>query len=102
MTDFSNGSNLGQQEKMTMIGIINVHVSECTNVECPCKDSYELFDVKLNDFHERNLAQMHSDTVFLSHFIRKLFDDTLNKFINSPGIHIAYSFYLFKVMTNVH
>jgi hypothetical protein len=29
MTDFSKGTNIDQQEKMTMIGIINVHVAEC-------------------------------------------------------------------------
>jgi hypothetical protein len=56
----------------------------------------------MNDFKERNLAQMHTDEVFLGHYIKKLFDDALNKFINSPGIHIAYAFYLFKVMKNIH
>jgi hypothetical protein len=56
----------------------------------------------MNDFKERNLGSMHTDEVYLSHFIKKLYDDALNKFINSPGIHISYSFYLFKVMKNIH
>lgn len=29
MTDFSIGTQIDLQEKMTMIGIINVHVAEC-------------------------------------------------------------------------
>jgi hypothetical protein len=29
MTDFTKGVNNDQQEKMTMIGIINLHISEC-------------------------------------------------------------------------
>jgi hypothetical protein len=45
---------------------------------------------------------MHTDEVFLNHFVKKLYDDALNKFINSPNIHIAFSFYLFKVMNNIH
>ena len=61
-----------------------------------------MFDLKRNEFKDRDYHQMHTDEVFLSHFIKKLYDDTLNKFINSPNIHIAYSFYLFKVMNNIH
>lgn len=29
MTDFSRGTQIDMQEKMTMIGIINVHIAEC-------------------------------------------------------------------------
>ena len=29
MTDFSKGTQIDLQEKMTMIGIINVHIAEC-------------------------------------------------------------------------
>lgn len=45
---------------------------------------------------------MHQDEVFLSHYIKKLYDDALNKFITSPSIHISFSFYLFKSMRNIH
>ena len=48
MTDFSKGINKDQTHRMTMIGIINIHVLECQNAECPCKDEYELFDVTTN------------------------------------------------------
>ncbi len=29
MTDFARGTQIDLQEKMTMIGIINVHIAEC-------------------------------------------------------------------------
>ena len=54
MTDYSKGINKDQTHRMTMIGIINIHVLECQNSECPCKDEYELFDVSTNVFTERN------------------------------------------------
>lgn len=54
MTDFSKGTQVDMQEKMTMIGIINVHIAECQNMECPCKDAYELFDLKRNEFKVRD------------------------------------------------
>lgn len=31
-----------------------------------------------------------------------MYDDALNKFINSPGIHIGFAYYLFKAMNNIH
>ncbi len=31
-----------------------------------------------------------------------MYEESLNKFINSPSIHIAFAFYLFKVMKNIH
>lgn len=102
MTDFSKGINNDQTHRMTMIGIINIHVLECQNGECPCKDEYELFDVTTNQFSQRNEAAPHLDEVFLNHFVKRLYEDSLNKFINSPSIHIAFSFYLFKVMRNIH
>lgn len=102
MTDFSKGINKDQTHRMTMIGIINIHVLECQNNECPCKDEYELFDVNTNQFSVRNASAPHLDEVFLNHFIKRLYEESLNKFINSPSIHIAFSFYLFKVMKNIH
>ena len=46
ITDFSRGVHRDSQERMTMIGVINLHITECQNMECPCKESYELFDIK--------------------------------------------------------
>ena len=102
MTDYINNVNSNLSHKVSMVGIINTHILDCTNAECPCKDQYELYDVKRNIFAERNKDAPHNDTVFLNHFVKRLYDDSLAKFVNSPNIHIAYSFYLFKNMKNIH
>lgn len=85
-----------------MIGIVNLHINECQNSDCACKDEYELFDVTTSQFSQRNKLAPHQDETFLNHFIKRLYEDSLNKFINSPSIHIAFAFYLFKVMKNIH
>lgn len=54
ITDFSKGNYQDQTEKMTIVGVINLHIAECQNSECPCKDHNELFDIKTNDFQNRN------------------------------------------------
>ena len=102
ITDFSTNIGHGQSHTMAMIGIINLHVLECHNSECPCKDDYELYDVKRNLFTERSKDAPHKDIVFLNHLVKRYYEDSLTKFINSPSIHIAYSFYLFQNMKNIH
>jgi len=102
MTDFTKGGQKDQAHKMTMIGIVNLHIVECQNSECPCKDEYELYDVTTGTFSFHNRQAPHQDEIFLNHFIKRLYEDSLNKFINSPSIHIAFAFYLFKVMKNIH
>ena len=101
MADYTRGAQ-DQAHNMTMVGIINLHVLECQNAECPCKDDYELYDVATSQFTERNKNSPHLDQVFLNHLIKRLYEDALNKFVNSPSIHIAFAFYLFKNMKNIH
>ena len=103
MSDFSNGVSNGEtSHRTTMIGVINMHIAECQNPECACKDEYELFDIATNRDWERKTEAPHQDEIFLKHFIMRLYEEALNKFINSPSIHIAFSFYQYKVMKNIH
>jgi hypothetical protein len=44
----------------------------------------------------------HQDNIFLSHFYKKLYENALLKFLNSPSMHIAFAYYLFKSMQNIH
>ena len=55
-----------------------------------------------NTFPQRNKQAPHLDDVFLNHLIKRMYEDALNKFVNSPSIHIAFAFYLFKNMKNIH
>jgi hypothetical protein len=70
-------------------------------MDCPCKNDAELFDVTSDQFSDRTMPY-HKDRIFLNHFNKRLYEDSLNKFINSPSLHIAFAFYLFETMKNVH
>ena len=93
MSDYANGVSSEPGHRTSMIGVINMHVAECTNSECACKEEYELFDIASNRDWERKSEAPHLDDIFLKHFIMRLYEESLNKFINSPSIHIAFSFY---------
>lgn len=94
-------SNTNQDEDVTLIGIVNLHVLECQNPDCPCKNEASLFDASTSKFSDRNVG-FHKDTIFLNHLIKRMYEDSLNKFLNSPLLHIAFSFFLFDTMKNVH
>jgi Cu/Ag efflux pump CusA len=45
---------------------------------------------------------LHNEIVFLNHYNKKMYEEALNKFINSPNIHISFAYYLFSVVKNIH
>ncbi len=102
MSDFANGVDHDPMHRTTMIGLINMHMVECNNPECPCKEEYELYDISTNRQWARRTENPHLDEIFLKHFIMKMYEESLIRFVNSPSIHIAFSFYQFKVMRNIH
>ena len=44
----------------------------------------------------------HKNPIFLNHFAKRLYEDALVKFMNSPLLSIAFAHYLFETMRNVH
>jgi hypothetical protein len=38
----------------------------------------------------------------VNHYNKKLFEEAISKFNESPNLRISFSFYLFSVMKNVH
>ena len=92
---------IDQTENVSLIGIINLHVLECQNSDCPCKNDAELYDADTGKFSDRNLGY-HKDKIFLNYFTKRLYEDANNKFINSVLLHISFSSYLFYVMKNTH
>ena len=94
-------TNIEQIENVSLIGIINLHVLECQNMGCPCKNEAELYDVNTGMFSKRDVGY-HKDMIFLDHFTKQLYEDSLNKFLNSPLLHVAFASYLFDVMKNTH
>jgi len=45
---------------------------------------------------------LHNDPIFIEHFVKKMYEDALNRFINSPSLHLSFAFYLFKTISNIH
>ena len=47
-------ANSTQDEDVVLIGLVNSHVLECTNLECPCKNDAILYDAATQKFSQRN------------------------------------------------
>ena len=88
-------------ENVTLIGIVNLYVLECQNQDCPCKNESELFDASIGKFSQRNVGH-HRDNIFLKHFVKRIYEDFINKFSNTALLHIEFSFYMFSIMKNNH
>ncbi len=43
-----------QTESADLIGYVHLHIVECQNSECPCKNDSELFDAVSGKFSQRN------------------------------------------------
>ena len=83
-------------KEMQIKGVINLHFEECKNELCICKNLEELFDVTQQSYLKvSNSTDLHNEPIFINHYNKKLFEEALNKFINSPSIHISFAFYLF-------
>eukprot|EP00826_Nyctotherus_ovalis_P019665 TRINITY_DN16093_c0_g3_i1.p1 TRINITY_DN16093_c0_g3~~TRINITY_DN16093_c0_g3_i1.p1 ORF type:complete len:310 (+),score=52.24 TRINITY_DN16093_c0_g3_i1:208-1137(+) len=88
-------------ESMILIGIVNLHASDCLNPECPCRNERALFDPSTGKFSERG-NWYSKDLVFLKHFVKQLYEDALGRFTSSAQLNISFSYYLFDTMKNLH
>ena len=94
-------ASFNRSVNVSLIGIVNLHVLECQNSDCPCKNDVELFDINTGNF-SKHTGSHHKDFVFLNYFNKKLYEDFLSKFTNSPQLHIGFSNFLFEIMKNIH
>jgi hypothetical protein len=76
-------------------------VLECNNQECPCKGETSLYDASTGKFSKVE-SGYHKDLIFLKHFIKRLYEEALDKFVRSALLHISFSHFLFTEMKNVH
>lgn len=59
MTDFARGTEKDQSKRMSMIGLVNLHIDECQSPDCPCKEDYEIYDVNASKFLDRKKEAPH-------------------------------------------
>lgn len=86
---------------MRIKGILNIHLEECKQDQCICRNLEELYDCTHGQYLTPT-QELHNEIIFIHHYNKKLFEEAIGKFIGSPGLHISFSFYLFSVMKNVH
>jgi len=90
-----------QKKDIMLTGIINTHILECEDAKCPCKYDVEIYDIAENKFSNRDI-EYYKDPIFLKHFVKKLFEDSLTQFTDSPLLNVAYAIYLFRTMRHIH
>ena len=66
-----------------------------------CKNIEELYDVTTAKFLTPT-KDLHNEPIFIHHYNKKMYEEAINKFINSPNLHISFAFYLFQIMKNIH
>lgn len=101
ITKLIKKAGMSGSDKVTLTGIINIHALECQNNDCPCKKMVELYDVESDKYSERNLPY-HKDKIFLNHFIKRLYEDSISKFLNSVSLNLFFSFFLTEQIKNLH
>ena len=74
---------------------------ECKNLECPCKNEVTLYNANTGKFSKLGIGR-HRDLTFLNHFNKRLYEEALDKFINSPLLYISFSYFLLTEMKNPH
>jgi hypothetical protein len=91
----------GIESEMKIKGILNLHFEECKQEQCICKNLEELYDCTQHKFLTPT-DELHNESIFVNHYNKKLFEEAISKFNESPNIRISFSFYLFSVMKNIH
>lgn len=89
------------QDNLIFIGFINYHVQECQTLDCPCKSHRDLYDIQSQEYSTR-LQNFHQDPIFIKHLIKKLYEQSLDRFPHSADLHIAFAFYLLSAVKNKH
>lgn len=88
--------NLSINKEMKAKGLINLHIEECSNEDCVCRNIEDLYDLQKERYLSNDINEYHLNQTFVNHFNNQLYKESLNKFINSAKIHISYGFYLFS------
>jgi len=97
----NGGKSAEVSQEMYVKGYINLHMDTCENPLCRCKQRNDLYDINQERFTNVEF-DFHQDPIFVKHFTKFLYEESLNKFINSASIHVSFAFYLFSKMKNIH
>jgi hypothetical protein len=92
-----------EEAKHQIAGLIEMHLQECHKPECPLHDPAKLYDPCVNQHVEEvDTATLHTNRVFLKHFVKMYFEESINNFGTYPGLRIAYASFLLYSFGNVN
>lgn len=89
-----------KDESMVLTGLVNIHILECQNPDCPFKNEADLFDIPSNTFIK--LSSKNHYPILLRHLIKEKFELLTDLFSNSPSSRIYFGTYLLNEIQNVH
>jgi hypothetical protein len=72
-----------KKSELLLASLLKIHVDDCKEVWCPCKERHYLYDPKKKIMGIGDDKMLHKDIVFVKHFIRKMLSDGIKKFKNS-------------------
>jgi len=95
-----NSIETNNEDRAEIVGIINLHKTECTSIDCPSKIKKKKFYLPITDeWSKPNLSEIN-DRVYLFNFITFVFDFYINQNIFDCDILMNYSLYFLQTIGN--
>lgn len=96
-------SKVSFRQEVQLAGLATLHLRECKNKECPLHSLASLYDPCADAFaSDSDQGNPCRNQIFKKHFAKHYFDAARNNFSSSPTVKIAYAFYMFNSLRNVH
>jgi len=87
------------QDKAEMIGIIQMHISECPFGDCPTKKKDRIYLPLIEEWTIRNILEIN-DKIFLMNFITFIFNFYISQNYMSPDLYMNLALYYLQVIGN--
>eukprot|EP00826_Nyctotherus_ovalis_P065485 TRINITY_DN9629_c0_g6_i1.p1 TRINITY_DN9629_c0_g6~~TRINITY_DN9629_c0_g6_i1.p1 ORF type:complete len:325 (-),score=54.00 TRINITY_DN9629_c0_g6_i1:505-1479(-) len=96
-------SKIPPNQEIVLTGMIYFHEKECKDKDCPIHLLNELYDASMGKLaSDENTENLRKNQVYLKHYVKLYYTIAVSKFESSPGIRIAYAFFLFYTLRNIH
>jgi len=88
------------EDKAEMIGIIQMHISECPIIDCPAKKKERIYLPLIEEWTNRNIHEIN-DKIFLINFINFIFNYYISQNYMSPDLYMNLALYYLQVVGNL-
>jgi len=87
------------EDKAEMIGIIQMHISECPFSDCPTKKKERIYLPLSEEWTNRNILEIN-DKIFLMNFITFIFNFYIFQNYMSPDLYMNLALYYLQIIGN--